>query len=156
MAKFIVHPIAREMATQVRHTRQSPQYGHPVHQEQARGTGPCRQCLRAFAVGAEDRILFTYSPFDGVSRLRQPGPIFIHAAECGPHDGMGYPEGLLGIPIVVQAYYDDGTIADPRPLPEGDESSRLGVLFDEPRVRFAHLRHAEAGCFIARVERVAI
>lgn len=152
MATFIVHPIPAEMATQVRHTRQAPQYGHPVHQEQARGTGPCRQCLRAFSVGAEDRILFTYSPFDGVTNLRQPGPIFIHAEACGPHEGTGYPEGLRGIPVVVQAYYDDGTIAEPRSLPEGDESSQLGRLLDEPRVRFAHLRHAEAGCFIARVE----
>jgi hypothetical protein len=153
MATFVVHPITREMAAQARHVRQSPQYGHPIHQELARGTGPCRQCLRAFNVGTQDRILFTYSPFDGASSLRQPGPIFIHADECVSHDGTGYPDGLRGIPTVMQAYYGDGTIAEPRPLAAGDESSLLSALFDEPSVRFAHLRHAEAGCFIARVER---
>ena len=156
MAMFIVHPIAREIATQVRQRRLSPQYGHPVHQETARGTGPCRQCLRSFAIGAEDRVLFTYTPFDGASMLKQPGPIFIHADECQSHEGMGYPEGLLGIPVVAQVYFDDGTIAGTRPLADGEEASQLEALLDDPRAQFAHLRHAEAGCFIARVERVAM
>jgi hypothetical protein len=155
MARFIVRPIAREIASRVRESRRSPQYGHPVHQETARGTGPCRQCLSAFVVGGEDRILFTYSPFDGTSRLRQPGPVFIHAHECESHEGSGYPEGLRGIPVVAQAYLQDGTIADVRPLLKGEETSRLEALLDEPSVQFAQLRHAEAGCFIARVERLA-
>jgi hypothetical protein len=154
MAKFVVRPVAPEIATEVRTTRRAPQYGHPVHQEVARGTGPCRECLRAFEVGREDRLLFTYSPFASGSGLPQPGPVFIHAEACGPHAGLGYPDGLRGIPIVVQSYYDDGTIADPLPLPLGEEESVLATLVDEVRVRFAHLRHAEAGCFIARVERV--
>jgi hypothetical protein len=153
---FTVHPITREIATAVRQSRLSPQYKHPVHQETARGTGPCRQCLRAFTIGVEDRILFTYTPFDGTSMLRQPGPIFIHAEECEPHAGKGYPAGLRGIPIVAQVYFDDGSIAAARPMLEGDESSQLEALFDDPRAQFAHLRHGEAGCFIARVERVAV
>lgn len=156
MATFIVHPVAREITAQVRTTRRAPQYGHPVHQELARGTGPCRECLRAFTVGAEDRLLVTYSPFDGTSALPQPGPIFIHAEACDPHRGTGYPDGLRGIPVVAQAYHVDGTIAEPRVLPTGDEAAVLAPLLNEPRVRFVHLRHAEAGCFIARVERVAI
>ncbi len=153
MAMFTVLPVARDITTQVRSTRKSPQYGHPVHQELAGGTGPCRECLRAFNVGAEDRILFTYTPFDGTSALKQPGPVFIHAEQCDPHGALGFPEGLLGIPLVAQAYYADGTIAEPRALTTGDESSLLAALLDEPQVKFAHLRHAEAGCFIARVER---
>src|SRR5262245_47327732 len=119
MASFIVHPVAREIAQQARTTRRSPQYGHPVHEELARGTGPCRECLRAFAVGAERRLLFTYSPFTGTSELPQPGPIFIHADACTPHGGVGYPDGLREIPVAAQAYHDDGTIADPRLLPTG-------------------------------------
>ena len=38
----------------------------------------------------------------------------------------------------------------------GKDAEGLGTLLDEARVAFVHLRHAEAGCFIARVERVAI
>ena len=154
MASFIVHPVAREITTQVRTTRRAPKYGHPIHQELASGTGPCRECLRAFTVGAEDRLLFTYSPLDGTSALPQPGPVFIHAEACDPHRGAGYPDGLRGIPVVAQPYHDDGTIAAPHVLPKGNEAALLATLLDEPRVRFVHLRHAEAGCFIARAERV--
>ncbi len=87
MASFIVYPVAREITHQARTTRRSPQYGHPVHEELAQGTGPCRECLRAFTVGAERRLLLTYSPFTGSSVLPQPGPIFIHADACTPHGG---------------------------------------------------------------------
>src|SRR5262245_11227154 len=109
MASFIVYPVARELTHQARTTRPSPPYGHPGHEELALGTGPCRECLRAFTVGAERRLLLTYSPFTGSSVLPQPGPIFIHAETCTPHGGTGYPDGLAGIPVVAQAYHSDGT-----------------------------------------------
>lgn len=156
MLSFIVHPIAREIAEQARVTRRAPHYDHPVHEEVARGTGPCRECLRAFTVGEERRLLLTHSPFAGTSALPQPGPIFIHAEACVPHSGTGYPNGLREIPVVAQAYGDDGTIAAPYPLPTGGEEAMLAALLRDPGVRFVHLRHAEAGCFIARAERIAV
>ena len=152
MATFIVRPVAREITEQVRSTRRAPQYGHPVHEELARGTGPCRECLRPFTIGAENRLLFTYSPFDAAA-LPQPGPIFVHADACEPYRGAGYPDGLRGMPIVAQSYHIDRTIAEPRALSTGDETALLAGLLDDPSVQFVHLRHAEAGCFIARVER---
>jgi uncharacterized protein DUF1203 len=152
---FIVHPVAREIAETARTTRRAPEYGHPVHEELATGTGPCRECLRAFRIGDERRLLFTYSPFTGTSALAQPGPIFVHADACVPHGGTGYPDGLRSIPIAAQAFRDDGTIAEPRRLPTGDEATVLASLLAEPRVQFVHLRHAEAGCFVARAERIA-
>ena len=154
MAMFRVRPVARQVTSQVRTTRLAPRYGHPVHEEVARGTGPCRECLQAFTVGEDVRLLFTYSPFADGAPLPQPGPIFIHADTCRPHEGAGYPDGLRDIPIVAQAYHDDGTIAEPRRLESGEEQASLGTLLDEARVAFVHLRHAEAGCFIACVERV--
>jgi hypothetical protein len=154
MATFIVHAIPDAIAGEVRTSGRAPAYGHPAHREVARGTGPCRECLRPFEIGKEERLLFTYSPFTG-SSLAQPGPVFIHAEACVRHDGLGYPPGLSAIPIVAQAYYDDGTIAEPKTLTAGQQASLLERLLDEPRIAFAHLRHAEAGCFIARVERVA-
>ena len=155
MADFVVHPIGRDIATQVRTSRLAPQYGHPVHHELARGTGPCRECLRAFAVGADHRLLFTYNPFGGSAETPRPGPVFIHAVVCQPHSGPGYPPGLLGLPVLAEAHHDDGSTSAPRVLPAGAENAMLERLLDESSVRFVHLRHAEAGCFIARVERVA-
>lgn len=154
MTAFIVLPVAREIAMQVRTSRRAPRYGHPVHEEIASGTGPCRECLRAFVIGAENRLLFTYSPTHGESVLPQPGPVFIHADACDRHEGVGYPTGLRGIPVVAQAYHDDATVGAPLALRLGDEAAMVESLLAERTVQFLHLRHAEAGCFIARVERV--
>ena len=60
--RFIVRGIPQEMADEVRRTHLSPGYGHPAHLELARGTGPCRCCLRPFVPGREQRLLFTYRP----------------------------------------------------------------------------------------------
>lgn len=156
MPEFIVYPIRRDIASQVRSSRVAPQYGHPVHQELASGTGPCRECLRAFAVAAEDRLLFTYSPFSGSAQTPQPGPVFIHAEPCEPHSGHGYPPGLRGIGVLAQGHRDDGSTSAPRVLAAGAEDRVLDALLSEADVQFVHLRHAEAGCFIARGERVAV
>ena len=153
MESIIVHPLARGIADHVRSARRAPEYGHPVHEELATGTGPCRECLRPFEAGAEHRLLFTHNPFAGTSALAQPGPVFIHAEACPSHAGAGYPEGLRSIPIVAQAYHEDGTIAEPRRLASGDEGTTLAEVLSDSRVRFVNLRHAQAGCFIARAER---
>lgn len=65
--RFRLVPIASDLADRVRHERRSPQYAHPATVEVAKGYGPCRQCLRTFRTGEEDRILFTY--IAGVERM---------------------------------------------------------------------------------------
>ncbi len=153
MTGFVVRPISSDVAREVRSSRQAPEYGHPVHAELARGTGPCRICLRAFAVGVDDRLLFTYSPFDRTHTLAQPGPVFIHADDCEPHRGSEYPAGLRGIEIVVQPHNRDGSAGAPRKLLDGEEATMLAAVLADENVAFAHLRHGQAGCFIARVDR---
>jgi hypothetical protein len=155
MSAFVVLPLSHQITAEVRASRRAPVYGHPVHEELAGGTGPCRECLRPFVVGAEDRLLFTYSPFDGQSTLPQPGPVFIHATSCSRHDGVGFPEGLRSIPLVAQAYHRDGTVGAPVALPVRDQDAVLDRALGVSSVTFLLLRHAEAGCFIARVQRVA-
>ena len=157
MAGFVVRSIGRDITTEVRTTLRAPGCGHPVHREVARGTGPCRECLCAFDVGREERLLFTYNPFwADVEQLAQPGPVFIHAAECDLDSTQAYPKGLTSLPVVAQAHHDDGTTSAPRALMAGSEADSLRTWLDEPSVRFLHLRHADAGCYVARVDRVAI
>ena len=155
MSAFVVLPLSHQITAEVRASRRAPVYGHPVHEELAGGTGPCRECLRPFVVGAEERLLFTYSPFDGQSTLPQPGPVFIHATSCSPHDGAGFPEGLRSIPLVAQPYHRDGTVGAPVALPAYGEDAVIERVLGVPSVTFVFLRHAEAGCFIARAQRVA-
>lgn len=66
MAQYKVVSLSKEVADQVRKMQKAPDYGHPAFTEVAGGYGPCRECLRTFHVGQENRILFTYDPFRGI------------------------------------------------------------------------------------------
>src|SRR5437773_11378864 len=80
MQSYRVVAVGDRIADAVRTTMLSPGYGHPAHADVATGHGPCRQCLRAFTVGADRRILFTYDAFYGKEDIPLPGPVFIHEA----------------------------------------------------------------------------
>ena len=153
MPGFRVRPISPEITAAVRDTLRAPGYGHPVHREVARGTGPCRECLSTFEVGVDERLLFTHDAFAGLEQLSQPGPVFVHARPCVPFSGSGYPTGLEALPIVAEVWRRDGSRSNPRPLPPAREAETLEELLDDPICEFIHLRHGEAGCFIARVDR---
>src|SRR5512146_2417464 len=104
MTTFRVVPISDQVAESVRRELRSPQYGHPAHAETATGYGPCRSCLRTFTVGAEQRLLFTYNPFDGLSSYPSPGPIFIHSDGCEAFVGDGFPADLRALPLYLEGY----------------------------------------------------
>lgn len=128
IAGFAIRAIAREVSTEVRSTLRAPGYGHPVHRELARGTGPCRACLSTFVVGKDERLLFTFNPFSGSAHLAQPGPVFIHVNECQSARSDVYPQGLRGLPVVVEVHYTDGTTSAPRALTDGNEAGMLASL----------------------------
>ncbi|MDX2119468.1 MAG: DUF1203 domain-containing protein [Gemmatimonadota bacterium] len=153
MAVFRYSGIPTALALEARATLRSPQYGHPAHRERARGYGPCRLCLRTFKVGEEDRLLFTYQPFAEPGSLPAPGPVFIHADGCERYDGLDYPPDLQVLPTVVEGFSRGGTlVAQVRVNGEGPEAVVRRVLEGTP-AEYVHLRNAEAGCFMARVER---
>jgi hypothetical protein len=153
MAAFRIIPLASDIAADVRRTRLAPAYGHPVHQEVARGTGPCRVCLNPFAVDVDTRLLFTFNPFHGSAHVAQPGPVFIHEEACEPARQDVYPVGLRALPVMVETHRTDGSVSAPIPLAVGTEAQVLDHLLNSPTASFLHLRHAVAGCFVARVER---
>lgn len=90
MTEYRVLAIPESTAEAVRSTLASPQYGHPAHVELAQGYGPCRLCLRFFAVGQERRILFTYDPFEETGASPLPGPVFIHETACDRYPEVAY------------------------------------------------------------------
>ncbi|HEX9895997.1 MAG TPA: DUF1203 domain-containing protein [Gemmatimonadales bacterium] len=152
---YRVHAIPQDVADEVRATMRSPGYGHPAHRELAKGTGPCRSCLRPFRVGQDERILFTYQPFDGLG-LPSPGPIFIHAEPCQRYQGHQIPRELLSIPLILEAFTEDGLSLGRLALGKRDPDDAMAELLFDTGAEYIHLRHAEAGCFIARVEPVRI
>jgi hypothetical protein len=129
----------------------SPYGNHPAHWEIAPGTGPCRSCLRPFTVGQDARILFTYQPFDDQA-LPAPGPVVIHAEPCERYQGERLPSELLTIPLVLEAFSADGQSLGRLALGKRDPEDAMAKLSFDTGAEYFHLRHADAGCFIARVE----
>lgn len=149
--QFQVRSVPQQVADEVRRTRLAPDYGHPAHVELAQGTGPCRCCLRQFVPGQDQRLLFTYRP-SAPGALMAPGPVFIHAGRCEAWEGAGFPPGLRGLPLAFEARATGSRVIaltkDPQVAPE----VQVATMF-EAGAEWLALRHAEAGCFIARIDR---
>ena len=155
MSAFRTIPIPLDLAAAARQARRSPQYGHPAHTETAAGYGPCRLCLRTFRVGEEERLLFTYNPFAGLDPYPSPGPIFVHAAGCRPFDApSGFPEDLRALPLTLEGYAGGRWLVAREPVPAGDVEGAAARLFAHRAVDYVHVRNSEAGCYIARLERI--
>ena len=153
--RFRTVPIPPSLAESARRERRSPQYGHPAHVEAASGYGPCRLCLATFRVGEEERLLFTYDPFAGLSDYPSPGPVFVHAASCEPWpDVHGFPDALRPLPLTLEAYAAGRWLVARERVSDGDVEGAIGRLFAHAAVAYLHVRNSEAGCYIARVERV--
>jgi hypothetical protein len=154
MLRYRVSGIPERLAQTVRSTLYSPQYGHPAHVEIATGYGPCRQCLKTFNQGQEERILFTYQPFVSPGALPAPGPVFIHREACRQYDELRFPEELRAIPLVLESYGERGMLLNQQRVGERTVEDVIEEQLAEPRVEYLHVRNAEAGCFIARVQPV--
>jgi hypothetical protein len=153
MAQFRFFGIPVEVAEAVRRTMKAPDYGHPAHREVAKGYGPCRLCLKTFAVGDEERILFTYQPFREPGSLPAPGPVFIHSESCSRYDGSELPPDFRALPLVFEAYRHGGHLVAQERVGERSPEGVLAGIFDASSADYVHIRNGEAGCFMARVVR---
>ena len=153
MTRLRFHGIPDAVAAEVRRTLRAPEYGHPAHRELASGPGPCRSCLRTFAIGKEERILFTYQPFREAGSLPAPGPVFIHAEQCERYDAPELPPGFRSLPLVLEAYAAGSALLAQERLGERSPDEVLAALFERNGADYVHIRNGEVGCFMARVER---
>ena len=153
MCSYRIQGIPDSIATAARESMKSPQYGHPAHAERSTGYGPCRLCLQTFEVGRDERLLFTYQPFTDPAALPAPGPVFIHLAGCQRYDGRELPAALRPLPLVLEGYGADGALVVQRRVGAQPFEAVLQNTFEAAEVHYAHLRNAEAGCFIARIDR---
>ena len=155
MISYKVNPIPAEMAAKARNTLVSPQYKSlRADISVATGYGPCRSCLQVFDQGKESRLYFTYNSFEGRSTLPDPGPVFIHTDECIAFAGEGVPTDLLGLHVLFEAFGDESRLISREPMISTDPDAQIESLFANADVRFINMRNAEAGCFIATIERV--
>jgi hypothetical protein len=153
-ASFRIVPIDAGLADRARRELRSPQYGHPATVEIATGYGPCRQCLRTFRTGEEARLLFTYNPVPQAHGMPQPGPIFIHKDPCVAFDGDGIPGELRGLPLFLEGFGRGSWLVRREPVDGTGIDDAIAAMLRDPAIELLQIRNAEAGCFIARVERV--
>jgi hypothetical protein len=154
MSKLKAIAIGSDLAEQVRQTRMSPGYGHPVSAKIATGHGPCRHCLQPFAVDQEVRLLFTFNPFDGVAPTPQPGPVFVHEVACQRYEETaGYPAALLPFPVVLDGYDSSQMVRRREFAAAGSQPDLLEEMLHDPLVQYVMVRDGAAGCFDLRIER---
>jgi hypothetical protein len=156
MQSYRVVAVGDRIADAVRKTLRSPGYGHPAHTDVATGYGPCRQCLRTFAVGNERRILFTYDPFYGRENLPLPGPVFIHEHDCERYaeDG-GFPVQMLSHRLTLNAYARGRRLVSQRYVSNGVVEPELQRLLQDRDVAYIHVRDTDAGCYDFCIERTS-
>ena len=152
---FRVVPISASLVSEARSTMLSPQYkGLPAFSSIATGYGPCRSCLETFKEGAEYRTSFTYDPNEGFSDLPQPGPVFVHTHECEEFSGPGFPAAIRHLPMFFEAFDKECEMVTRRKVEQDILESQIESLLGTPQVEFVKVRNAEAGCFIARIDKV--
>ncbi len=158
MSKFKVLPIKTEITQAIRETM-IDQEGHQLSVSIANenGYGPCRSCLKQFAAG-ERRIVFSYSPNAVDHPYNETGPIFIHAEACEPYrETDSFPpeveNGRIKFPLVFRAYNEKGVMIDAVLQNGMSASGTIESIFENGNVAFAHVRNAQAGCFVAHVDR---
>ena len=150
--QFIVRGLTQDLANEVRRTGISPGYGHPTHTEIARGTGPCRCCLEPFVAGRDSRTLFTYRPPGDADTLMAPGPVFIHADGCAAWSGPGFPDALRALPLAFESRVAGSRVTALGTLGSESAETLIERLFNDGAA-WIHVRHAQAGCYIARIDR---
>ena len=157
MNSIRVIAIPTETAHQVRSGMSSPGSGHAAQAELAKGYGPCRHCLRAFRVGEEQRILFTYDPFSGIEPFPLPGPVYIHAEECSRYDeNAGFPEEMRSHRLTLDAYAENRRLLAEEHVEGADVDAVLARLMAVPETNYVHVRDCSAGCYDFRVERAVM
>ena len=84
-----------------------------------------------------------------------PGPVFIHADHCEAWDGAGFPDGLRSLPLAFEGRASGSRVTTLTTNGAHAPETQVEALLARDDAEWLHLRHAEAGCFIARVERAA-
>jgi hypothetical protein len=155
--KFL--PIPKEYIDKIRQAIQDD-FGHKIEISIAgeNGYGPCRCCLKRFKHG-EKRLLFSYAPVGSENAYNEVGPVYIHE-DCVPYsENAVMPEeiknGNTAIHLVLRCYSAERKMILACYVKNNQEAEDIIVsLFEDPQIKFIHLRNATYQCFIAEVRRV--
>jgi hypothetical protein len=77
----------------------------------------------------------------------------IHAAHCDAWAGEGFPDTLRQLPLALEARAPRSRVTGLCTRGDASMETRIEALFGQADVEWLNVRHAEAGCFIATVEK---
>ena len=144
--------IPTKIAEEVRSMQKDPHYGFPAYTATAKGSAPCRHCLRRIERN-EQATLFTYDAFDGQESLPLPGPVYIHAKPCERYpEDAGFPADFRHQRTLTAYGRGRKVIAQEYPNAENIEA-KVQQLFARAAVDYIHVRSTDAGCYTFRIER---
>jgi Protein of unknown function (DUF1203) len=159
MKQFKIVPLTKEYATKIRATHKDD-FGHPVIEQIATGSGPCRVSLKPFNPGKDKRLLLSHSPFLINNAFNQPGPVFIHAGEVEEYsDVYHFPPEIKAdkkhFHLTLIGYSADQQMIYTRLVGDDDIDELIVRIFHKhPEIEYLHARSAEACCYICKIERV--
>ncbi len=87
------------------------------------------------------------------SNLPLPSPIFIHKNECESFTGKSFPPDLFNLPLLFEGYGAESELIKREAVKKENIEIQVAEIFDLPDVEYINIRNAEAGCFVARIER---
>ena len=157
--QFKIVPLSQDYAARIRATM-IDDFGHSVLSQLAKGYGPCRVSLKPFALGKDERLLFTHSPFEIDNVFNQPGPVFIHKDDVTPYaDIHRFPPEIKAdkenFPLTLIGYSKSQKMVYTKLVGDADVDELIRQVFtDNPFISYLHVRNAEAGCYICKVERM--
>jgi Protein of unknown function (DUF1203) len=79
--------------------------------------------------------------------------VFIHSGHCDAYSGEGFPPSLRTVAIAFEARGAGSRVSQLTTDPGVTAEAQIGRLFGHSENDWLHVRHAQAGCFIARVDR---
>ncbi|MHB9856945.1 DUF1203 domain-containing protein [Streptomyces sp. YIM S03343] len=162
---FEPRPITPAVLAELRVRDDAGQPASPYPDEE--GGAPLRCCLRRSSVG-ERIALVSYAPLRRWAAetgaepgaYDEQGPVFIHAEDCGgpAPDRTGYPGARPGTLRVFRRYDERGHITGGQVVefPEDADAAferALTEAFAHPDTVQVHVRAAEYGCYLFRVDR---
>ena len=120
---------------------------------------PCRRCLRDAEPG-DALVLLSYDPFLGTSPYRQPGPVYVHAAPCGPDAAdvtstaeHPAPAQLLRRRLSVRGFDADHLMVATDLVDGPDVATSAARMLTDASVAYIHVHNAAPGCFAVRIDR---
>jgi hypothetical protein len=131
-------------------------YGNAGEVMQSDGAFPCRHCLTDLP---EERtaLLVAHLPFDRDAPFSEVGPIFVCPDECEPYSAIAEVPGIVQRrQVVIRAYDREDRIRyGHHDLVAGTEAEKvINRLLADPDTAYLHVRSAQTGCFLSRVERI--